>query len=96
MSSFHIFSKNISIYAIFNDQSFNDTLTNDIVSFEQLGPEWYTSRIIKKCTLFQQGERSVFFFLLAGLDEVQEEPLHNPTFGIAVGPHNDIFFTLNF
>ena len=29
--------KNISIYAIFNDQSFNDTLANDIVSFEQLG-----------------------------------------------------------
>ena len=25
--------------AIFNDQSFNDTLTNDIFSFEQLGPE---------------------------------------------------------
>ena len=36
----HIFSaKNISVYGIFNDQSFNDTLTNDIVSFEQLGPE---------------------------------------------------------
>ena len=36
----HIFfSKNISIYAIFNDQSFNDTLTNDIVSFEQLGSD---------------------------------------------------------
>ena len=34
----HIFSaKNISIYAIFNDQSFNDMLTNDIISFEQLG-----------------------------------------------------------
>ena len=32
------FNKNISIYAIFNDQSFNDMLTNDIVSFEQLGP----------------------------------------------------------
>ena len=32
------YGKNISIYAIFNDQSFNDTLTNDIVSFEQLGP----------------------------------------------------------
>ena len=31
-------SKNISIYAIFNDQSFNDMLTNDTVSFEQLGP----------------------------------------------------------
>ena len=40
VSSFsHFFSKNISIYAIFNDQSFNDTLTSDIVSFEQLGPE---------------------------------------------------------
>ena len=33
------FSKNISVYAKLNDQSFNDTLTNDIVSFEQLGPE---------------------------------------------------------
>ena len=31
-------SKNSSIYAIFNDQRFNDTLTNDIVCFEQLGP----------------------------------------------------------
>ena len=31
------FSKNIGIYAIFNDQSFNDSLTDDIVSFEQLG-----------------------------------------------------------
>ena len=29
------FSKNISV----NDQSFNDTLTNDIVGFEQLGPD---------------------------------------------------------
>ena len=35
----HIFfSKNISVYAIFNDQSFNDTFTNVIASFEQLGP----------------------------------------------------------
>ena len=34
----HFFSKRISVYAIFNDQSFNDTLTNDIISFEELGP----------------------------------------------------------
>ena len=34
----HIFfSKNISVYDIFNDQSFNDVLTNGIISFEQLG-----------------------------------------------------------
>ena len=36
----HFFSKNISGYAIFDDQRFNDTLTDDIVSFEQLSPEW--------------------------------------------------------
>ena len=36
----HIFSAKILayVYAIFDDQNFNDTLTNDIVSFEQLGP----------------------------------------------------------
>ena len=33
------FSKNISIHAIFSDQSFNDMLTNHIISFEQLGPD---------------------------------------------------------
>ena len=37
------FSKNISKYAVFNDQSFNDTLTNDIVSFEKLGPDLQTA-----------------------------------------------------
>ena len=45
-----IFSKNIRVYAIFNDQSFNNMLTNDIVSFEQLGPEklhMYT--VTQKC-----------------------------------------------
>ena len=26
---------------MFNDQSFNNTLTNDMVSFEQLGPAFY-------------------------------------------------------
>ena len=31
-------AKNISVYAIFNDQSFNYTLTTDIFSFEQLDP----------------------------------------------------------
>ena len=34
----HFFQQNISIHAIFNNQSFNGTLTNDIVSFEQLSP----------------------------------------------------------
>ena len=37
------FQKNSIVYAIFNDQSSNDTLTNDIVSFEQLGPGCWLS-----------------------------------------------------
>ena len=38
----HIFSaKNIRVYATFNDQSFNDTLTNNIISFEQVGPDLF-------------------------------------------------------
>ena len=37
--TFFFFSKNINVYAIYNDQSFNDTLTNNIVSFEQQGPD---------------------------------------------------------
>ena len=34
----HFFSKNISVYAIFNDQSFDDTSTNNIVlnNWEQM------------------------------------------------------------
>ena len=32
------FQQKISVYALFNDQSFKDMLTNDTVSFEQLGP----------------------------------------------------------
>ena len=34
------FCKNISVLAIFNDQPFNGTLIEDIVSFDQLGPDF--------------------------------------------------------
>ena len=53
-----IFSaKNISVYAIYNDQSFNDTLTNDIVSFEQLCPEFEfgACTCIKKYVIDSEG-----------------------------------------
>ena len=33
------FQQNISVYAISNDQSFNDTLTNNVVSFKQLSSD---------------------------------------------------------
>ena len=37
-SYLHFFSRNISVYAIFNDQSLNAMLTYGIVSFEEVGP----------------------------------------------------------
>ena len=47
----HFFSKNISVYATFNDQSFKDRLTNDIISFEQLGPDKkHLSHSVRKYT----------------------------------------------
>ena len=45
------FSKNISIHAIFHDQSFNDMLTNDIVSFKQLSPGIFSDFSTKACVV---------------------------------------------
>ena len=53
-----VFSKNISMYAIFNDQSFNRPLTNDIVNFEQLGHVLQLSVVIYWVFFF------FFFFCL--------------------------------
>ena len=39
----HIFSAKILAYMLVYDQSFNDTLTNDSISFEQLGPVCWNS-----------------------------------------------------
>ena len=50
------FSKNISIYAIFNVQSFNNMLTNDIISFEQLGPDVGFCGVWSWSKLFAQDE----------------------------------------
>ena len=33
------FQQKYKVYAIFNDQNFNNSLTNDIVSFKQLSPD---------------------------------------------------------
>ena len=49
--------KNISIYAIFNDQTLKDMLTNDIVSFGQLGPEFFS---FKHC-LFRLNTKGTIF-----------------------------------
>ena len=47
------FSKTIRVYAIFNDQSFNDILTNDMVSFEHLGPV-YCNNVICQTLSWRQ------------------------------------------
>ena len=52
----NLFSKNISIYAIFNDQSFNDALTNYIISFEQLSPDKRMSM-----PLFRREAKNIFW-----------------------------------
>ena len=44
-----VFSKNISLYAIFNDQSFKDTLSNNIVSFKH--DEYFVYFSMKKCNV---------------------------------------------
>ena len=49
-----MFSKNINLDAIFNDQSFNDSLTNNIVSFEQLGPDELL--LTNACSIMFSGE----------------------------------------
>ena len=42
----HIFStKNINVFAIFQDRNFNIMLTNNLLNFEQLGPGVYVYRL---------------------------------------------------
>ena len=53
----HFSSKHISVYAVFDEQSFNETLTNDIVSFEQLGPEVRSTNHLDKWTLPKKSEK---------------------------------------
>ena len=66
----HFFSEKCSIYAIFNDQSFNDTLINDIVSIEQLGPRFqisfFTEVFNDNLTEFELSEMFVFIFVNSG------------------------------
>ena len=39
------FSKNISVYAIFNDQSFNDTLTKDFINLNNWALHFIASNL---------------------------------------------------
>ena len=60
----HFFCKNISVYAIFKDQSFNDTLTNNIVSFEQLGSGKFSKELMLCMMVKILSKDSFKYFLL--------------------------------
>ena len=74
------FSKNISVYAIFNNQNFTDTLTNDIVCFEQLDPGWYFAHAqadLHLCILhIFEGTFSLDVAHMAGNNTNSFEPAH--------------------
>ena len=71
------FRKNICIYAIFNDQSFKNTLTN-IISFKQLGPgikkvngyTWWFS------TIFWQGRQLLWLPVLPSCTTIPSEKVY--------------------
>ena len=55
MSSFciHFFSKKFQYICVSLDVNFNESLTNDVVSCEQLGPGEYFSYFSKKTEIFE-------------------------------------------
>ena len=57
----HFFQQKFNIYAILNDQSFNDTFTNDSVSFEGLGPDLYYTAQGGQGGLTELRKRQIFF-----------------------------------
>ena len=42
----HFFSKKFQHICVSLDVNFNESLTNDVVSFEQLGPEWEVIKVL--------------------------------------------------
>ena len=72
------FSKYISIYAIFNDQScFSGTLTNDIASFEQLGLDKFLVSLHWKATaqdtVFSAKVHALYIITTSGIKRIQKK-----------------------
>ena len=61
-SYLHFFSKNFQHICVLLDIHFNESLTNDIVSFEQLGPDYFALCCYDMNALF-----AYLFFLLVAL-----------------------------
>ena len=72
------FSKYVSIYAIFNDQSFfSGTLTNDIASFEQLGLDKFLVSFHWKATaqdtVFPAKVHALYILTTSGIKHIQKK-----------------------
>ena len=65
----HFLSKNNSVYATFYDQNLNGMLTNDIISFEKLGPWVLTTSPCKSSnTIYHGMSRNNHFAKLIFMD----------------------------
>ena len=53
----YFFSKNISVYAIFDEQTFNDTLTNDIVSLNNWALDFSVSLLAHLQELYPRPDK---------------------------------------
>ena len=87
----HIFfSKNIIIYTIFNDQSFNNILTKDTVSFEQPGPgkQGKSFSFVKNARMLTKNIQSSLMIILFILDK-EYETAHDKTYKMACVPSED-------
>ena len=80
----HFFSKNISIYTIINDQSFNSKLTNDNVSFEQLGPDEHFVKCSAECMALQGIVSQVLWVGMHTQNPVQTTLVHKMVYIFAV------------
>ena len=71
------FSKNISVFAISNDQSCSDTLTNDIVSFEQFGPGSQRGKTyLVTCAPKESSDQPEYTHSVVSLRCTHDEPFH--------------------
>ena len=70
--------KKSSIFAIFNDQSFNYMLTYNIVSFEQLGPEELVEEKREKYRTVKLGQEELVEEKREKYRRVKEKVNHSP------------------
>ena len=59
----HFFSKKLQHICVSLNVNFNESLTNDVVSFEQLGPDWQIANTLICIAPDKKGYQESTFFL---------------------------------